>query len=318
MILVTGGAGFIGANLCRRLLADGHEVICMDDYTSGRRKNVEALLKDPAFRLIEADTGKPESFAALPRVDQIYHLACPASPVFYQKDPIRTLRTCVYGMDNALTFARACGARVLQASTSEVYGDPAIPVQHEGYFGNVNPNGVRSCYDEGKRAAETLCCDYRRSGVDAKIVRIFNTYGPYMRADDGRLVSNFICSALTGKPLAVYGSGLQTRSLCFVSDLVEGLVRMMNSEESGPINLGNPVEMTVKEIAGVVLSLLSIDDPEGHLVYEAALEDDPKRRKPDIRRAEARLGWRPAIALEDGLRETIRYFRSELEEGGAR
>lgn len=302
-ILIAGGAGFIGSNLSRRLLQEGNEVFCVDNFYTGTRRNVEDLLHNPRFRLLEQDIQEVLSV----EVDQIFNLACPASPVHYQRDPIYTVKTNFVGTMNLLDLARCLSVPLLQASTSEVYGDPLQHPQAESYWGNVNCTGIRSCYDEGKRVAETLCVDYRRQyGVNTKIIRIFNTYGPYMDAKDGRVVSNFIVQALAGKPLTVYGEGKQTRSFCYVDDLVDGIVRMMNSQESGPINLGNPGEFTVGELAGQVLRLTGSSSEVQYLPLPA---DDPKKRKPNIEKAQTRLGWEPRVELEAGLEKTIEYFK---------
>ena len=305
-ILVTGGAGFLGANLCRSLLNAGNTVIALDNLCTGRVQNIAHLRDNPNFTFLQQDVCDP---LTLP-VQQIYNLACPASPPRYQADPIGTLRTNFVGMQNTLELARTTGARLVQASTSEVYGDPAVHPQHEEYFGNVNPIGVRACYDEGKRVAETLCVEYARvHNVDTKIVRIFNTYGPYMDPEDGRVVSNFICNALQGKPLQLYGDGSQTRSFCYVDDLIAGLQAMMASQQQGPINLGNPTEYTMQQLAQLVLELTQ---SSSEVVTQPLPGDDPTRRKPDITRAQRELGWQPSISLRDGLVRTIDYFRSQL------
>lgn len=307
-ILVAGGAGFIGSHLCRRLLADGHKVTALDNFFTGTRENVANLGEH--FTLVEHDTTEPFSGQELNGFDQIYNLACPASPVHYQPDPVRTMMVNIIGTKNLLDLAKATGARILQASTSEVYGNPLIHPQPESYTGNVNPIGPRACYDEGKRAAETLCFDYhRKHGVDIKVIRIFNTYGPGMRADDGRVVSNFICQALQNIPLTLYGDGQQTRSFCYVDDLVDGMVRMMNSAAgiTGPVNLGNPDEFTVQELAEKVLELIGSDVP---LSFKPLPQDDPLQRQPDIRLAKELLGWEPKISLDRGLPKTIAYFKT--------
>jgi UDP-glucuronate decarboxylase len=304
--LIAGGAGFIGSHLCDSLLQRGHRVICVDNLFTGRIANVRPLLNHPNFRFIEHDVREPLEIDEA--VDRIYSLACPASPRHYQKDPIGTMKTCVIGTLNMLELARQKSARVLQASTSEVYGDPNIHPQPESYLGNVNPIGPRACYDEGKRAAETLMFDYHRMhGVEIKIARIFNTYGPRMLENDGRVVSNFIVQALRGEPITIYGRGTQTRSFCFVEDLVRGLQLLMESPASvtGPCNLGNPHEVTIEAIAREVLSYTRSASP---LRFEALPEDDPKRRKPVIDTAERSLGWRPRVPLKDGLQATIAYF----------
>jgi UDP-glucuronate decarboxylase len=307
-ILITGGAGFIGSHLCERLLAEGHEVICLDNFFTGRRQNVLHLLDHPRFELLRHDVIGP----ILLEVDQIYNLACPASPVHYQFNPIKTVKTNVMGTINMLGLAKRVHARILQASTSEVYGDPQVHPQTEDYWGNVNPIGLRSCYDEGKRVAETLMMDYhRQSGVDTRIARIFNTYGPRMLEDDGRVVSNFIVQALRGEALTVYGTGEQTRSFCYVDDLVEGLVRLMNKEGAHePVNLGNPGEFTIRELAEEVARRCGT---KMEMRYCPLPQDDPKQRKPDIRRAEELLGWRPKISLSEGLEPTVAYFAAQLK-----
>ena len=307
-ILVTGGAGFIGSHLCERLLAEGHSVICLDNFFSGTRDNVAHLLDTPQFTLVEHDVTEPFHFD----VEEIYNLACPASPVFYQSDPVKTTRTSVLGAINALELARETGAKILQASTSEVYGDPAVHPQNEQYWGNVNPIGLRSCYDEGKRCAESLFFDYRRRyGVRVKVVRIFNTYGPRMAVNDGRVISNFVVQALRGEDITIYGNGQQTRSFQYVSDLVEGMLRMMDSGDafSGPVNLGNPGEFTMLELAEKVLAKT---DSASRLVFKPLPEDDPKMRRPDIALAARRLKWHPHVALDEGLDAVIAYFREKL------
>jgi len=308
-VLVTGGAGFIGSHLCEKLLNQGHEVICLDNYFTGRRDNVAPLLTHPRFELIRHDVVHP----ILLEVDQIYHLACPASPVHYQLNPIKTIKTSVLGAINMLGMAKRVKARILQASTSEVYGDPSVHPQPESYWGNVNPIGIRSCYDEGKRCAETLFMDYhRQNGVDIKIVRIFNTYGPGMSAHDGRVVSNFIVQALLGEPITIYGKGEQTRSFQYVSDLVEGLLRMMDSPASctGPVNLGNPTEFSILELARRVIKMC---DSKSKLVFKPLPLDDPQCRRPDIGLAKEQLnGWEPLVPLEEGLKQTIDYFKRVL------
>lgn len=307
-ILVTGGAGFIGSHLCERLLAEGHSVICLDNFFSGDRDNVAHLLGKPDFTLVEHDVTEPFHFV----VDEIYNLACPASPVFYQSDPVKTTRTSVLGAINVLELARETGAKVLQASTSEVYGDPAVHPQNEQYWGHVNPIGLRSCYDEGKRCAESLFFDYRRRyGVRIKVVRIFNTYGPRMAVNDGRVISNFVVQALRGEDITIYGNGQQTRSFQYVSDLVEGMVRMMGSGDafSGPVNLGNPGEFTMLELAEKVLSKT---DSHSRLIFKPLPEDDPRMRRPDISLAARRLNWQPLVPLDEGLDAVIAYFRERL------
>lgn len=309
---MTGGAGFLGANLCRKLLKEQPEteVVCVDNFYTGRRRNVEELLSHPRFRLVEHDIVEPLEMEE--QVDEIYNLACPASPPHYQKDPVYTTKINVLGILNVLELARKHNAKVLQASTSEVYGEPQVHPQVEGYRGNVSCTGIRSCYDEGKRCAESLVFDYHRMyGVRVKVVRIFNTYGPYMDPKDGRVVSNFIVQALQGKNLTVYGDGSQTRSLCYVDDLLEGFVRMMASEDSvvGPVNLGNPEEYTVKEIAGLVRELVGTNV---RISYAPLPQDDPTQRRPDICLAQKMLGWAPKVPAREGLERTIRYFREEL------
>jgi UDP-glucuronate decarboxylase len=308
-ILVTGGAGFIGSHLCERLLAEGNEVICLDNFFTGRRRNVAHLQDDPGFELLRHDLVNP----LLIEVDRIYNLACPASPVHYQYNPVKTIKTNVMGAINMLGLAKRVRARILQASTSEVYGDPEVHPQTEDYRGHVNPIGLRACYDEGKRCAETLFFDYhRQNGVDIRVVRIFNTYGPRMHPDDGRVVSNFIMAALTGRDITVYGDGSQTRSFCYVDDLVEGLMRMMAAEDfTGPVNLGNPGEMTVRELAEAVIDLTG---SRSAIIYKPLPADDPRRRRPDITLAGQRLGWQPVVALKEGLKKTVAYFESVLKE----
>ncbi|OZI75777.1 UDP-glucuronic acid decarboxylase family protein [Bordetella genomosp. 2] len=307
-ILVAGGAGFLGAHLCRRLLLQGNEVICADNFHTGRRENLAALAAHPRLTVLRHDIAQP-----LPddiQVDRIYNLACPASPVHYQADPVATLRTCVQGATQLLELAGRTGARILQASTSEVYGDPLEHPQREAYWGHVNPVGPRSCYDEGKRCAETLFMEYgHRRGVTVKIARIFNTYGPRMAADDGRVVSNFIVQALARRPLTIYGDGSQTRSFCYVEDLIDGLVRLMESppELSQPVNLGNPAEITVRRMAELVRELTGSNVP---LQYRELPQDDPTQRCPDIALARTRLGWQPVTPLAVGLRRTVEYFQA--------
>ncbi len=306
VILVAGGAGFLGSHLCRRLLAQGHEVICVDSFLTGPCENVASLVEDPRFTLIHHDIIRPLPDGLHPT--QIYNLACAASPCHYQADPIHTLRTCVQGALNLLELATQNGARILQASTSEVYGDPKVNPQHERYRGNVNTVGLRSCYDEGKRCAETLFSDYARTrDATVKIARIFNTYGPGMAADDGRVVSNFICQALAGEPLTVYGDGTQTRSLCYVDDMIDGLVLLMNSPASfqGPVNLGNTQELSVLDIAQQVCRL---SQTESQIAFRPLPADDPALRCPDIGLARHHLGWQPTVSYEEGLRRTYAYF----------
>jgi UDP-glucuronate decarboxylase len=312
-ILVTGGAGFVGSHLCEALIAAGHEVLCADNFFTGNKANIERLLDHPYFELIRHDV----TFPLYVEVDEIYNLACPASPIHYQHDPVQTIKTSVHGAINMLGLAKRLKARILQASTSEVYGDPNIHPQPEEYWGNVNPIGPRSCYDEGKRCAETLFFDYHRQyRTNIKVARIFNTYGPRMHPNDGRVVSNFIVQALRGDPITIYGDGKQTRSFCFVSDLVEGLRRLMDSpdEITGPINLGNPGEFTMMELAEAVIRLTgSTSRP----VFRPAPVDDPRQRQPDITKARGKLGWEPKVALEQGLIQTIAYFDKLLSKRAA-
>ncbi len=307
-VLVTGGAGFIGSHLCERLVREGNEVVCVDNFFTGRKQNVVKLLSNTNFEVLRHDVTEP----MLIEVDQIYHLACPASPVHYQFNPVKTIKTSVMGTINMLGLAKRVRARILLASTSEVYGDPLEHPQRESYWGNVNPIGVRSCYDEGKRVAETLMMDYHRQNkVDTRIVRIFNTYGPRMLFDDGRVVSNFIVQALKGEPLTVYGKGEQTRSFCYVDDLVDGFIRMMNTDDFvGPVNLGNPNEITVKELAERILQMVG---SKSKLEFRPLPSDDPVRRQPDISLAKNKLGWEPKVALEAGLEKTLSDFRARLE-----
>jgi UDP-glucuronate decarboxylase len=307
-ILVTGGAGFIGSHLCERLLADGHDVLCLDNFFTGRRANILKLLDNHHFELIRHDVIEP----ILLEVDQIYNLACPASPIHYQYNPVKTVKTSVMGMINMLGLAKRVHARILQASTSEVYGDPLIHPQTESYWGNVNPIGLRSCYDEGKRIAETLMMDYHRQNqVDTRIARIFNTYGPRMLEDDGRVVSNFIVQALRGEALTLYGAGDQTRSFCYVDDLVEALIRLMNvADVHDPVNLGNPGEFTIKQLAEAVVKIC---DSRSGVEYLPLPQDDPKQRKPDIARAQTLLGWNPTIQLQEGLRKTVADFKARVQ-----
>lgn len=302
--LVSGGAGFIGSHLCERLLAAGHEVICLDNFSTGRKDNVVHLLKNPRFALVQQDIVEPCAV----EVDRIYNLASPASPPHYQADPVKTVSTNVIGAFNVLELARATGARVLQASTSEVYGDPEVHPQPETYWGHVNCIGPRACYDEGKRVAETLFFEYhRRRGVDIRLARIFNTYGPRMRPDDGRVVSNFVAQALAGEPLTIYGDGSQTRSFCYIDDMVDGLVRLMESTVPAvPVNLGNPEEFTIRELAVRIVSLTGSD---AGLTERALPADDPKQRRPDISRARQLLGWEPRVRLDEGLGHTLAFFR---------
>jgi|TARA_R110002073_G_scaffold29810_10_gene93432 UDP-glucuronate decarboxylase len=304
-VLVTGGAGFLGSHLCERLLADGHDVLCVDNFFTGSRDNVLHLLGNPRFELLRHDV----TFPLYVEVDQIYNLACPASPIHYQADPVQTTKTSVHGAINMLGLAKRVNARILQASTSEVYGDPEVHPQQEGYWGRVNPVGPRACYDEGKRCAETLFFDYyRQHGLRIKVARIFNTYGPRMHPNDGRVVSNFIVQALSGAPITLYGDGQQTRSFCYVDDLIEGLIRLMNTPDdvTGPVNLGNPVEFTIRELAQQVLVKTR---SSSELLQEPLPEDDPRQRQPDIGLAKALLDWEPVVPLADGLDRTIDYFR---------
>lgn len=308
-ILVTGGAGFVGSHLCERLLDDGHTVLCVDNYFTGNRRNIEHLLERHRFEALRHDIVLPLYVEA----DRIYNLACPASPIHYQYNPIKTIKCSTVGMVNVLGLAKRVGARLLQASTSEVYGDPEIHPQPETYWGNVNPIGLRSCYDEGKRVAEALCMDYHRQhGMEIRIARIFNTYGPRMALDDGRVISNFVAQALRGDDITLYGDGTQTRSFCFVDDLIEGLIRLMNHDEiDGPINLGNPTEITVAELAERVVALTG---SPSRIVCRDLPSDDPRQRRPDITRAREILGWAPRIELAEGLERTIRYFRDAIRE----
>jgi UDP-glucuronate decarboxylase len=309
-VLVTGGAGFLGSHLCERLLADGHEVLCLDNFYTGTRENIAHLLANPKFEVLRHDV----TFPLYVEVDRIYNLACPASPFHYQFDPVQTTKTSVHGAINMLGLAKRTKARILQASTSEVYGDPQVHPQQEDYWGHVNPIGSRACYDEGKRCAETLFFDYyRQHGLDLRVARIFNTYGPRMHPNDGRVVSNFVVQALFGQPLTVYGNGSQTRSFCYVDDLIDGLVRLMEAEGNvaRPVNLGNPVETPVRVLAEKVLEMTDSASPIEFLPLPA---DDPVRRCPNIDRAEELLGWRPLVPLEDGLRRTIAYFEERLFE----
>jgi UDP-glucuronate decarboxylase len=309
-ILVTGGAGFIGSHLVEYLLSRDHDILCLDNYFTGSKVNLLHLRDHPRLEMIRHDVVNP----IMLEVDQVYHLACPASPVHYQYNPVKTIKTNVMGTLNMLGLAKRVKARILLASTSEIYGDPQVHPQPEGYWGNVNPIGIRSCYDEGKRVAETLMMDYhRQNGVDTRIARIFNTYGPRMALNDGRVISNFIVQALTGQDITIYGEGQQTRSFCYVSDLVEGLVRLMNRDGvSDPVNLGNPGEYTIREVAEKVLGL--INSPSG-MVHRDLPPDDPGRRRPDITRARDLLDWQPTVSLEAGLKETIPYFSARLKQG---
>lgn len=307
-ILVTGGAGFLGSHLCDRLIKDGADVLCVDNFFTGSKRNISHLIGNPDFEVIRHDV----TFPLYVEVDRIYNLACPASPVHYQFDPVQTTKTSVHGAINMLGLAKRVKARILQASTSEVYGDPEVHPQTEEYWGRVNPIGIRSCYDEGKRCAETLFFDYlRQHQLEIKVMRIFNTYGPRMHPQDGRVVSNFIVQALQGHDITIYGGGQQTRSFCYVDDLIEGMVRLMNSriDFTGPVNIGNPGEFTMLELAEKIIRLVG---SHSKLVYKPLPEDDPKQRQPDIALAREELGWTPAVSLEDGLKETIAYFRKLL------
>jgi UDP-glucuronate decarboxylase len=304
-ILITGGAGFLGSHLSERLLSEGHEVICLDNFYTGRRANVVNLISNPMFEILRHDV----CFPLYVEVDEIYNLACPASPIHYQFDPVQTTKTSVHGAINMLGLAKRVKAKIFQASTSEVYGDPLVHPQPESYWGNVNPVGFRSCYDEGKRCAETLFFDYyRQHNLKIKVARIFNTYGPRMHPDDGRVVSNFIVQALKGNPLTVYGDGSQTRSFCYVDDLIDGVVKLMDSSDklTGPVNLGNPDEFTILELAEKVIKLTK---STSRIIRKKLPEDDPAQRQPDIRMARKALKWEPAVKLGDGLKETIKYFR---------
>jgi UDP-glucuronate decarboxylase len=310
-VLVTGGAGFIGSHLCGRLLREGHEVLCLDNFFTGRKDNIGPLLDDRRFELIRHDVTQP----ILLEIDRIFNLACPASPIHYQYNPVKTIKTSVLGTIHMLGLAKRVKARILQASTSEVYGDPLTHPQTEAYWGNVNPIGLRSCYDEGKRVAETLMMDYhRQNAVDIRIVRIFNTYGPHMALNDGRVVSNFIVQALRGEDITVYGDGQQTRSFCYVDDLVEGMLRFMECEGiTGPLNLGNPAETSILEFATRIIDLTG---SASKIVFKPLPSDDPRQRQPDITRAKATLGWEPRMDIESGLKKTIEYFSSVLTKEG--
>ena len=312
-ILVTGGAGFIGSHLCERLLGLGHEVLCVDNYFTGTRANISQLLANPQFEAMRHDI----TFPLYVEVDEIYNLACPASPVHYQFDPVQTTKVCVHGAINVLGLAKRTGARILQASTSEVYGDPHVHPQREDYWGHVNPIGERACYDEGKRCAETLFFDYHRQhGTHIKVARIFNTYGPRMHPKDGRVVSNFIVQALTHQPITIYGDGAQTRSFCYVSDLVEGLIRLMGTpaQFTGPVNLGNPAEVSMLELARLIIELTA---SKSRIGYKPLPADDPKRRQPDISLAQSQLHWGPTTQLKEGLEKTIAYFDALLRADGS-
>ena len=305
-ILVTGGAGFIGNHLCRRLLNEGNYVICLDNFFTGLKRHIEDMFDNPNFELIEHDIIEPIDI----EVDQIYNMACPASPPHYQYDPVKTMKTSVLGIINMLELAKKYKATLLHASTSEVYGNPLVHPQQESYWGNVNPIGIRSCYDEGKRAAETLMMDYHRQyGVDIRIIRIFNTYGPNMDPKDGRVVSNCIVQAINGEDITIYGDGSQTRSFCYVSDLVDGAIKMMNNDKGfiGPVNLGNPSERTVLNLAEIVLEMTG---SKSKITYKDLPSDDPVKRKPDIKKAQEILGWKPEVDIKDGLKKTIEYFKS--------
>ena len=306
-ILVTGGAGFLGSHLCERLVDEGHDVICLDNFFTGVKDNIRHLIGHKRFELVRHDV----TFPVYVEIDRIYNLACPASPVHYQYNAVKTIKTSVMGAINILGLAKRVAARVLQASTSEVYGDPSVHPQREDYWGNVNPVGVRSCYDEGKRVAETLFFDYHRmNNVDIRVMRIFNTYGPRMRPDDGRVVSNFIVQALKGEDITLFGDGSQTRSFCYVDDLIEGMVRLMNREDiTGPVNIGNPGEFTIRELAEKVIN---ITGSSSRLVYRPLPSDDPRQRQPDISLAREQLQWEPEVKLEEGLSRTIDYFRKYL------
>ena len=306
-ILVTGGAGFLGSHLCERLLDDGHEVVCLDNFFTGARENIEPLLENRHFELVRHDVTQP----IVIEVDQIYHLACPASPIHYQRNPVRTIRTAVHGTLNMLDMAREVDAKILIASTSEVYGDPKEHPQTESYWGHVNPIGPRACYDEGKRCAEALTVSYARQyNVRTRIARIFNTYGPRMHMNDGRVVSNFVVQALRDEPITLYGDGSQTRSFCYVTDLVDAFVRLMNlADDPGPVNLGNPREITIKDLAQLTVDMIG---SRSQLVVQPLPQDDPVRRKPDIAKARALLGWEPRVSVEDGLRASIDYFRPRV------
>tara|TARA_B100000678_G_scaffold291409_1_gene308160 strand:- start:11610 stop:12548 length:939 start_codon:yes stop_codon:yes gene_type:complete len=310
--MVTGGAGFLGSHLCELLLARGDEVLCVDNYFTGRRANIDHLIGNPRFEAMRHDVTQP----LVVEVDEIYNLACPASPIHYQFDPVQTLKTSVHGAINVLGLAKRCKAKIFQASTSEVYGDPTVHPQPEGYWGNVNPLGPRACYDEGKRAAETLFMDYHRQhGVDVRIARIFNTYGPRMHPNDGRVVSNFIVQALQGQDITVFGKGDQTRSFCYRDDLVDGFLRLMDAEDFiGPVNIGNPGEFTIRELAEIVIELTG---SRSKIVERPLPQDDPKQRQPDISLAQEKLGWAPKIPLREGLLPTIAYFDQLLKEGAS-
>jgi len=306
-VLITGGAGFLGSHLCQELLKNGHEVLCVDNYFTGNKRNIEHMFDHHYFEFIRHDI----TFPLYVEVDWIFNLACPASPVHYQYDPVQTIKTSVHGAINILGLAKRTKARVLQASTSEIYGDPTVHPQTEDYWGNVNPIGIRSCYDEGKRAAETLFFDYHRQHkLDIRVIRIFNTYGPKMANDDGRVVSNFIIQALQKKPITIYGDGMQTRSFCYVDDMINGIIKMMKQNEFiGPVNVGNPIECTIVELAEKIISLTG---STSELLFESLPMDDPKRRLPNISLAQEKLNWKPKIKLENGLKKTIKYFEEIL------
>ena len=313
-VLVTGGAGFLGSHLCEVLVEEGEDVLCLDNFYTGSRANIQHLLGKPNFELLRHDV----TFPLYIEVDEVYNLACPASPIHYQHDPVQTTKTSVHGAINMLGLAKRTGAKILQASTSEVYGDPEEHPQSEHYWGHVNPIGPRSCYDEGKRCAETLFFDYRRQhNLPVKVARIFNTYGPRMHPDDGRVVSNFIVQALKGESLTIYGDGSQTRSFCYVDDLVTGLIRLMRTEDdcTGPVNLGNPDEFQIKQLAERVLALVG---STSNIIHKELPQDDPQQRRPDITLAKARLNWQPSIALDDGLIRTVEYFRALLAQGDSK
>ncbi len=304
-ILITGGAGFIGSHLCERLLDEGHEVICVDNCFTGNKGNIYHLMSNPRFEFLRHDV----TFPLYIEVDEIYNLACPASPIYYQKDPVQTTKTSIHGAINMLGLAKRIKAKIFQASTSEVYGDPDVHPQPESYWGHVNPIGIRSCYDEGKRCAETLFFDYRRQhGLNIKVARIFNTYGPRMHVHDGRVISNFIVQALQNKPLTLYGDGSQTRSFCYVDDMIKGFIAFMNTPDDfpGPVNLGNPIEFSIMALAEKIIALAG---SKSKIEFRPLPEDDPKQRKPDIALAVKKLGWKPETGLEDGLKQTIRYFK---------
>ncbi|MGD0664254.1 MAG: UDP-glucuronic acid decarboxylase family protein [Rhabdochlamydiaceae bacterium] len=308
-VLVTGGAGFLGSHLCDKLLEQGSEVICLDNFFTGSKDNIVHLLSNPYFELLRHDVCVPLHL----EVDEIYNLACPASPIHYQFDPVQTTKTSVHGAINLLTLAQTLKSKILQASTSEVYGDPEVHPQHEGYWGNVNPIGLRSCYDESKRCAETLFFDYHRQyGLPIKVARIFNTYGPRMHPQDGRVVSNFIVQALREEPITIYGSGTQTRSFCYVDDLIDGLMRLMATDPSftGPVNIGNPVEFTIADLARLILQMTG---SKSQLIFRPLPQDDPRQRKPDITLAQKELAWQPTVSLEEGLGRTIQYFEKILK-----